>query len=124
MRHFALTIRAVSGCIEGGYEADPHVHISKRTIICKEDTDCRSAYTPFYKCYYFRQRPFFRLCVNVPFSILRAVPEMRPMVLWSSYKHIVYLMELTVPWEDVVQEAFIRKEYMLQWIEDHSSTRR
>ena len=32
------------------------------------------------------------------------------MVLWSSTKKLAYVIELTVPWEDGVEEAFERKK--------------
>lgn len=32
------------------------------------------------------------------------------LVLWSNSQHMVYFVELTVPWEDAVQEAFKRKK--------------
>lgn len=39
-----------------------------------------------------------------------AVTSLRPdLVLWSSTQRRVYVVELTVPWEDAVQEAFERK---------------
>lgn len=39
-----------------------------------------------------------------------ATTNLRPdLVLWSPSLHIVYIIELTVPWEDAVEEAFERK---------------
>ncbi|KAL0199484.1 hypothetical protein M9458_008024, partial [Cirrhinus mrigala] len=39
-----------------------------------------------------------------------ATTNLRPdLVLWSSSLHTVYIIELTVPWEDAVEEAFERK---------------
>lgn len=40
-----------------------------------------------------------------------AITSLRPdLVLWSNSQCRVYLVELTVPWEDAVQEAFERKK--------------
>ncbi|KAJ8334237.1 hypothetical protein SKAU_G00398760 [Synaphobranchus kaupii] len=40
-----------------------------------------------------------------------AITNLRPdLVLWSNSQHMVYFVELTVPWEDAVQEAFERNK--------------
>lgn len=47
--------------------------------------------------------------LTVPSEI--AITNLRPdLVLWSNSQRMVYFVELTVPWEDAVQEAFERKK--------------
>lgn len=109
MRHFALTIRAISGCVEGDMRLI-HVCTFPRGQSFVKGTLTAGVHThSFINVIIFDKGLFLSLCVNVPFSILHTVSEMRPMVLWSSYRHIVYFVELTVPWEEVVQDAFKRK---------------
>lgn len=46
--------------------------------------------------------------LTVPPEIV--ITNLRPdLVLWSNSQHRVYFVELTVPWEDVMEEAFERK---------------
>lgn len=47
-----------------------------------------------------------RLCFPSEIAITNLRPDL---VLWSSSLHTVYIIELTVPWEAAVEEAFERK---------------
>ena len=47
--------------------------------------------------------------LSVPSEI--AITNLRPdLLLWSNSQRMVYFIELTVPWEDNVEEAFERKK--------------
>lgn len=49
--------------------------------------------------------------LTVPPEIV--ITNLRPdLVLWSNSQHRVYFVELTVPWEDVMEEAFERKRLL------------
>ena len=56
------------------------------------------------------------MCVNLhqkltyPSEI--TITNLHPdLVLWSSSSHCVLIVELTVPWEDAIDEAFERKKW-------------
>ena len=49
------------------------------------------------------------LTLTFPFEM--ANTNLRPdLVLWSRSSHCVFLIELMVPWEDTIDEAFERKK--------------
>lgn len=50
MRHFALTIRAVSGCVEGDMRLIPVCTFPRGQSFVKGTL---TAYTQFHKCHYF-----------------------------------------------------------------------
>ena len=50
--------------------------------------------------------------------------NLRPdMVLWSTEKRVVYIIELTVPWETAVDEAFERKRNKYSQLSDEANSR-